>query len=72
MTLTTEQQNLLLFGNVSRDFSDYIYNPGTKTPPVCRSDLLIRQKKLAGILKLLGKYAQPLKHNLSILRLSVW
>lgn len=33
MTLTTEQQNLLLFGNVSRDFSDYIYNPGTKTPP---------------------------------------
>lgn len=33
MTSTTEQQNLLLFGNVSRDFSDYIYNPGTKTPP---------------------------------------
>ena len=33
MTLTTEQQNLLLFGNVSRDFSDYIYKPGTKTPP---------------------------------------
>lgn len=33
MTLTTEQQNLLLFGNVSRDFSMYIYDTNKYSIP---------------------------------------
>lgn len=35
MTLTaTEQKNLIEFGNDSRDFSDYIYDPNGKTYPL--------------------------------------